>query len=251
MDEWLVQFAEYIRSSKVKEAYARLISTSGFELLTTGPRRPRTVNLKREGRIIYAFTANLEWLGFYICKPTVSAGWAGLRSALIGRFHFSMQPSSGHWVIRLSSLDDVKALEEFSRKTFYPLDRPPHVGESRDPFVRVESRSAEPAPTWIDRLFESELFVAQRKRAARTALPEERIRTVLAALDKRGGKLTATALAQSLGVTQVRLGGIVSALRRVLNVEGYDVLSVHDSSDTIELNRELLDAQFGLAEDGK
>ena len=42
------------------------------------------------------------------------------------------------------------------------------------------------------------------------------------------------------------LVGIVSALRRILNVEGYDVLSVDEISETIDLNRELLDTQFGL-----
>ena len=48
-----------------------------------------------------------------------------------------------------------------------------------------------------------------------------------------------------------RLGGIVSALRRILNVEGYDVLSVDETSETVEFNRDLLDIQFGLARDRK
>lgn len=39
------------------------------------------------------------------------------------------------------------------------------------------------------------------------------------------------------------------ALRRVLNVDGYAVLSVDESSETVALNRDLLDAQFGLAVD--
>ena len=43
----------------------------------------------------------------------------------------------------------------------------------------------------------------------------------------------------------------MSALRRILNVEGYDVLSVDDASETIQLNRDLLDTQFGLASDRK
>ena len=53
------------------------------------------------------------------------------------------------------------------------------------------------------------------------------------------------------GVPLFRLGGIVSALRRILNVEGYDVLSVDETSETVELNRDLLDMQFGLARDRK
>ena len=38
-------------------------------------------------------------------------------------------------------------------------------------------------------------------------------------------------------------------MRRILNVEGYDVLSIDEASETVELNRELLDTQFGLATD--
>ena len=72
---------------------------------------------------------------------------------------------------------------------------------------------------------------------------------MLSALDARGGKLTGPALAESLGVPLFRLGGIVSALRRVLNVDGYAVLSVDETSETIELNRDLLATQFGLAGD--
>ena len=132
-----------------------------------------------------------------------------------------------------------------------PASRPPHKGETGDLLAHVEPRSPEPAATWIDRLFESDLFAAQREQAARAALPEERIRTILAELDRRGGKLTTAALAACLGVPQFRLGGIVSALRRILNVEGYDVLSVDEASETVVLNRELLDTQFGLVPDGK
>ena len=69
---------------------------------------------------------------------------------------------------------------------------------------------------------------------------------ILAALDERGGKLTRAALAKKLGVPTLRIAGIVSAVRRVLNIEGYAVLSVNEASDTVELNRTLLDTQFGL-----
>jgi hypothetical protein len=35
-------------------------------------------------------------------------------------------------------------------------------------------------------------------------------------------------------------------MRRLLNVEGYPVLSVDEQSDTVELNRKQLFTQFGL-----
>ena len=131
------------------------------------------------------------------------------------------------------------------------MRRTPRPGETGDLFAQVDVDAPRPAETWIDQLLETDLFAAQRKQAARTALPEARIRAVLAALDARGGKLTGPALAERLGVPLFRLGGIVSALRRILNVEGYDVLSVDDASETIQLNRDLLDTQFGLVNDRK
>ena len=89
---------------------------------------------------------------------------------------------------------------------------------------------------------------AQRKQAARTALSDERISAVLQAFDERGGKLTRAALANRLAVPAMRVGGILSALRRLLNLDGYSVLSIDEASDTVELNREILVVQFGLQE---
>lgn len=129
------------------------------------------------------------------------------------------------------------------------VPRPPRKGETGDLFAHVEPRAPRSAAIWIDRLFESDLFAAQRAQSARTALPDERIRTILSELDRRGGRLTAPALAARLGVPPFRLGGIVSALRRILNVEGYDVLSIDETSETVALNRDLLDTQFGLDAD--
>ena len=135
------------------------------------------------------------------------------------------------------------------RRASAPASCPPRRGETGDLLAGLVPEAPRSTETWIDRLFETDLFAEQRKQAARTALPEERIRAMLTALEARGGKLTGPALAQSLGVPLFRLGGIVSALRRVLNVDGYAVLSVDETSETIELNRDLLATQFGLAGD--
>lgn len=125
--------------------------------------------------------------------------------------------------------------------------RRPRRNETGDLFAQAGLDARPPEAAWIDRLFETDLFAAQRRQAARTALSDERIRTILAALDGRGGRLAGAALARRLGVPLFRLEGIVSALRRILNADGYDVLSVDEASETVVLNRALLDAQFGLA----
>lgn len=113
------------------------------------------------------------------------------------------------------------------------------------PPVPERMPSAEAAP-WVDRLLASPVWAAQKAIAGRLTLPDDRIRQCLVALDERGGKLTRTALARALGVPALRVSGMVTALRRLLNVDGYSVLTLDEASDTVELNRALLDTQFGL-----
>jgi hypothetical protein len=72
------------------------------------------------------------------------------------------------------------------------------------------------------------------------------IQRVLEALDERGGVLLIAALASRVGVPEFRLPGLLAGLRRVLNVEGYPVLSVDDTSGTVRLNLDLLRSQFEL-----
>ena len=47
------------------------------------------------------------------------------------------------------------------------------------------------------------------------------------------------------------MGGLLSAVRRVLNVDQAEVLSVDDASGTVELNRTLLIQQFQLPDGGR
>lgn len=100
--------------------------------------------------------------------------------------------------------------------------------------------------TWIETLLRSEVLVGQRQRAQRTALPDERLRAILEALDERGGKLTTAALARRLQVPALRIAPILSAVRRLLNVDGFAVIEVDEASDTVSLNHALLERQFGL-----
>ena len=79
-------------------------------------------------------------------------------------------------------------------------------------------------------------------------MSDERIRIILTALDARGGTLTRAALGTILGVPAFRLDGILSALRRILNVDGYDVLAVDEASESVTLNRGLLLVQFDVGE---
>ncbi len=101
-------------------------------------------------------------------------------------------------------------------------------------------------PPWIEGLLRSELFQEQRTRAGRQPMSEERIRQFLCALEDHGGTLTTVAMARRLDVQPVRLPGILATFRKLLNIDGYAVVSVDEASASVTLNRELLFVQFGL-----
>jgi hypothetical protein len=88
------------------------------------------------------------------------------------------------------------------------------------------------------------IYASQRQLAARVALPDATMRSLLTALSERGGKLSRAALAQRLALPEIRLGGLLSAARRVLNVDQAPVLVVDEAAGTVELNVALLHQQF-------
>ncbi|MFZ3139089.1 BREX-2 system phosphatase PglZ [Polaromonas sp.] len=107
-----------------------------------------------------------------------------------------------------------------------------------------------PASDWIDTLLQSQVYASQRSLAARVAPPDEQMRKLLSALSERGGKLSRAALAQRLSVPEVRLSGMLSAVRRILNVDQAVVLGVDEVAGTVELNRTLLLLQFRITSVG-
>ena len=101
-------------------------------------------------------------------------------------------------------------------------------------------------PEWIARLLTSPVF-AEQKRLGGRGLPAEKVfAQLLETINQSGGKLTSTALARALEFPALRLPGLLAKVQRVLNIDGYAVLSRDDASDTIELNRGLLLKQFDL-----
>jgi hypothetical protein len=57
-------------------------------------------------------------------------------------------------------------------------------------------------------------------------------------------------LAQRLAVPPIRVDGLLASLQRILNIDGYPVLTI-DSSQTVRLNLMLLKEQFALSEGAK
>lgn len=99
---------------------------------------------------------------------------------------------------------------------------------------------------WIERLLASDRFADQMKKAGRLAPSVDKMRHILTALDERGGTILMQALFQRLGEPELRMPGLVAAVRSVLNVEGYAILSFDAASGSVVLNRQLLEVQFEL-----
>jgi hypothetical protein len=86
---------------------------------------------------------------------------------------------------------------------------------------------------------------AEQMRIAGGRLDGARAEQALRALAARNGVLMKPALAQRVDLPQFRIDGFLSSFERVLNVDGYPVVSV-DDSETVRLDIDLLKKQFGL-----
>lgn len=100
---------------------------------------------------------------------------------------------------------------------------------------------------WISALFQSEVFIEQKKRSGgRVPISDTKVRYLLSALVSRGGSMTTAALAGAIGEPEHRLPGFLSVMQRLLNVEGYPILDRQDAANTVVLNVALLKKQFEL-----
>ncbi len=99
---------------------------------------------------------------------------------------------------------------------------------------------------WIDGLINSAVFTAQSKLLGRRSLPLDLVRRFLVAFDEGDGIITRASLAQKIEQPELRVGDTIDAMRRLLNVEGYNALSVDATSGAITLDRELLRVTFEL-----
>lgn len=115
-----------------------------------------------------------------------------------------------------------------------------------DGMLDVSAHIPVAAPAWIDGLLAHSTFVQASERAGRGALPRERARALLVALAQHDGRLATASLASAAGVPHSRLEGVLSALRPLVNVDGYLILTVDPAADLVELRIDDLRRQFEL-----
>lgn len=128
--------------------------------------------------------------------------------------------------------------------------RPPGLEPAVDPdgqgvLFPESSASRTPAPVhgWVEAVLLSDVLSAQRASAGRQALDEASVRAFLEVLAGRSGVAPPAVLADTLHLPTSRLRTKLEALRRLLNVEGYPVLTI-ETDGTARLNIEMLRTQF-------
>jgi hypothetical protein len=128
------------------------------------------------------------------------------------------------------------------------VSRPEAAKPERDLplFVAAEQRAQVAARDWIEHLLASSVYQRQASLAGRTAVSPDLTRAILIALQDRGDRILKSALAQRIGQPEFRLPGVIAGLRRVMNVDGYPVITFEEASGTVCLNRQLLKTQFEI-----
>lgn len=111
-------------------------------------------------------------------------------------------------------------------------------------------------PVWVSRFLASPSYQAQKQLAGRLAPDEALLTTLLTCFDRQGYTLPLTLLARTLNQSPSQLQQLMPALQRILNIDGYAVLTCHRTVGqnaspgqvaTVTLNHNLLRQQFDMS----
>ena len=152
------------------------------------------------------------------------------------------------WAERPGALETAGAGKpgKARRKASKPVDEAQGAFELPAVLPTTASAGAPAVPGWVDALLSSEVWKEQKAKVARAALPDDRVRAVLAAVARRGSVISFAALALDASMPQARLAGFLANLARVLNVDAYAVLDVDAAAQEARLSLPTLGEQFQI-----
>ncbi len=145
------------------------------------------------------------------------------------------------WDAPLASTPAVltPAVSQLARKA---ADEPPTLFDEVAEPASVKETSVHPT---VAAVLASEGYVDQRSRAGRSAVTDAQVTALLTGLLLAPAhRLPAAQACLALGVATVALRGAVPHVQRLLNVEGYGVLTVDADGSTLVLDEALLRDQF-------
>lgn len=120
------------------------------------------------------------------------------------------------------------------------------VPASTSPRPKATPIVADNQPAWLDELMSSEIFANQKALISARSLKEEELRKILSELHKSGYRTSIRRIMQIQNQPVSRAPGFLSHLCRLLNVEGYEVISFDLNADWVKLDLDLLKIQFDL-----
>jgi hypothetical protein len=123
---------------------------------------------------------------------------------------------------------------------FDDLDEEKPVDEPKKPVAQPKDFN------WIERLFTSAAYKDQKELVRRHAPEDTLVRRCIQALEASGGMMTPAAFSKAADVPAGRLDGLVAQIQRLLNVDGYEILTISRTENRIELNVLKLKRQFDL-----
>ena len=168
------------------------------------------------------------------------------------------------WVERASYLPswwerhEEESVEQKQKVRSLPKPKKKVLSKRQIPLFDIEPISSgkageispelETGSSLIEKLIASDTYSAQKNIVGRGLPKDEMIHHFVSTLVGHGGKMTCAALSRELDVPEFRLRGLIASVQRVLNFEGYAILSRDDPSQTVVLNLDLLKRQFELPE---
>jgi len=102
------------------------------------------------------------------------------------------------------------------------------------------------AARWIALLLGSPLFAAQCKLAGKAVQDRDSFVQLLDTLDHQGGVASLSTLGRSLNSPPSQLNALIDSAQRILNIDGFTILTRDRITDTIRLDRDLLCQQFDI-----
>ena len=97
---------------------------------------------------------------------------------------------------------------------------------------------------WAEQLLASDAFQVQLGAIRRGKPKTGQVRAALGALHARGGTAGFAVLGQAADMAPGRVPGFVAMLERLLNIDGYGVITVDRTSQEVRLDEVLLRTQF-------
>ncbi len=113
----------------------------------------------------------------------------------------------------------------------------------------VAGSSTPASVTWVHRLLGSEVYKLASLQAGRRRPDDVQVQTLLLILDAApGGQVSERALAEAVNIPAIRMGGLIAQVQRMINIEGYQIVSYTADRGHIRLDTALAKRQFEIGD---